>query len=93
MSVFLVLAFLFFIGSVSGWILELVFSNITSDHKKWINLGFCTGSYVPLYGFGLCILYMLASIERLNVIHNPILNKVTVILLMAVAMTLIEYVG
>lgn len=93
MGMFLTLAFLFFIGSVAGWILELLYRNLTSDHKKWINPGFCTGPYVPLYGFGLCILFLLASLERLELIADPVWNKVTVILLMGIAMTLIEYIA
>lgn len=93
MSMFLTLAFLFFVGSVTGWFLELLYRNITSDHKKWINPGFCTGPYVPLYGFGICILYILASLERMQLITNPIWNKIIVIILMAIGMTAIEYIA
>ena len=93
MSIFLKLAFLFFIGSVSGWVLELFFRNITSDHTKWINPGFCTGPYVPLYGFGLCVLYLLASLERMELIANPFLNKAAVIVFMSVCLTAIEYIA
>ena len=63
MSMFLTLAYLFFIGAVLGWCLELVFRKFFSSanpEHKWINPGFCVGPYVPLYGFGLCILYLWA---------------------------------
>ena len=63
MSVLLALADLFFIGSVSGWVFELfflMFFSSSNPEHKWINPGFCIGPYVPLYGFGLCILYVLA---------------------------------
>ncbi len=93
MNMFLILAFLFFIGSVSGWVLELLYRNLTSHHEKWINPGFCTGPYVPLYGFGLCILYLLASLERMELIANPLWNKILVLLAMAASMTLIEYIA
>lgn len=70
MNLFLSLAYLFFIGSVLGWILELFFRKYFSGSNpehKWINPGFCTGPYVPLYGFGLCILYLLVSLgERVS---------------------------
>ena len=56
MRLSLVLAFLFFIGSCFGWVLELLYRNLTHRHKKWINPGFCTGPYLPIYGFGLCTL-------------------------------------
>ncbi len=93
MSIFLTLAYLFFIGSVFGWILELLYRNLSKPSKKWINPGFCTGPYVPLYGFGLCILYLLASLEQYSIIRNPFWNKTAVIVMMAVCMTLIEYIA
>lgn len=93
MGVFLTLAFLFFIGSVFGWVLELLYRNIVHKHDRWINPGFCTGPYVPLYGFGLCILFLLATLEDRHFIANPVLNKIVTIGLMAVAMTLIEYIA
>ena len=43
MNVFLGLAFLFFIGSVLGWFLELIFRRFFSSanpERKWINPGF-----------------------------------------------------
>ncbi len=72
---FLPLAFLFFIGSLAGWVLELVYRNQKRKDGKWINPGFCTGPYVPLYGVGLCVLYLLASLEQYNLINNPFWNK------------------
>lgn len=91
MSLFLTLAYLFFIGSVGGWVLELLFRNLRKGRKKWINPGFCTGPYVPLYGFGLCILFLLASLEEKSLILDPFWNKAALFLTMAVCMTLIEY--
>lgn len=91
MSIFLTLAYLFFVGSVFGWVLELLFRNLTKKHTKWINPGFCTGPYVPLYGFGLCALYLLASLERFSLVQDPFWNKALIIVTMAVSMTLIEY--
>lgn len=93
MSLFLTLAFLFFIGSVFGWVLELVYRNTVHKHDRWINPGFCTGPYVPLYGFGLCILFLLATVEEKHLIPSPLWNKVVTIGLMAIAMTLIEYIA
>ena len=36
----LILSFLFFIGSMFGWVLELLFRRIVNG--KWINTGFLT---------------------------------------------------
>lgn len=92
MSLFLTLAFLFFIGSVSGWVLELFYRRFISGanpERRWINPGFCTGPYLPLYGTGLCLLYLIASLEAVF----PALNRFIIFLLMAVSMTLIEFIA
>ncbi len=93
MGIFLTLAYLFFIGSVFGWVLELLYRNLKKPHQKWINPGFCTGPYVPLYGFGLCILFLLSVLGERNLISNPFWNKVAVIAAMTFCMTLIEYIA
>lgn len=83
MNLFLTLAFLFFIGSMVGWVLELIYRRIISK-KDWINPGFLVGPYLPLYGFGLCTFYLLSRIE---------LNAILVILIMTVTVTAIEYIA
>lgn len=65
MNLFLTLAYLFFIGSTLGWVAELLYRRFLSGanpERKWINPGFCVGPYVPLYGSGLCILFLLAAL-------------------------------
>lgn len=93
MNIFLTLAYLFFIGSLLGWCLELLWRNLMLKKDKWINPGFCTGPYLPIYGFGLCVLYLLASLENYEWITNPFWNKAVLFLAMAMGMTLIEYVA
>lgn len=93
MGIFLTLAFLFFIGSVLGWWLELAFRNIVHRPEKLINPGFCTGPYLPIYGFGLCVLYLLASLDRYSLISNHFWSRALLFLAMALGMTLIEYVA
>ena len=95
MNLALVLAFLFFIGSVFGWVLELLFRRFISSanpERKWINPGFCVGPYIPLYGFGLCFLFLIASLER-QMGLSPFWSKTLLFLAMAVCMTLIEYIA
>ncbi len=96
MNVFLTLAFLFFAGSSVGWVCELIFRKFfspTNAERKWINPGFCTGPYLPIYGFGLCILYLISSLSRLEVIQNAAWGTALLIFCMAVCMTAIEYVA
>lgn len=93
---FLRLAFLFFIGSVTGWVLELFFRRFLSKsnpERKWINPGACTGPYLPIYGCGLCALYIIASISERCFKFNPVAKDIAAILIMAAAMTLIEYIS
>ncbi len=96
MNLFFALAFLFFVGSVSGWVMELLFRRFLSranPERKWINPGFCTGPYVPLYGFGLCIMFLITSLEERSLIADPFWNRALLFLGSAVAMTVIEYIA
>lgn len=84
MSILLILAFLFFIGCTLGWCLEVFYRRFNKNNqtRRWVNPGFLTGPWLPLYGFGLCLLYLLASIED---------SKSLTFVIMAVAMTGLEY--
>lgn len=93
MNLALVLASLFFVGSVLGWCLELLFRNIVHRSEKIINPGFCTGPYLPIYGFGLCTLFLLASLEEKSVIADPFWNRVALVVAMGAGMTAIEYIA
>ena len=91
MNVALVLAFLFYIGSSAGWVLELVYRRIVST-KKWINPGFLTGPYLPIYGIGLCTLFLLSLVD-LSFIENYIVRNIVTIVFMGIAMTFIEWIA
>ena len=96
MSLFLTLAYLFFIGSVFGWCLELVFRRFFSSsnpERKWINPGFCVGPYVPLYGFGLCILFLLAYWGQTGGMDSSLGGRIMMFAFMAISMTVIEYIA
>ena len=86
----LVAAFLFFVGSVLGWCTEVISRRLFTA-KKWINPGFLTGPYLPLYGFGLVGLFGISLIP-INT-GSAAWDKVIIILIMGVAMTLIEYIA
>lgn len=96
-TVFCILAFLFMIGSLCGWVLELLFRRIFTA-KKWINPGFLTGPYLPIYGFGISILFAVCSLDYKAIFHFDFWNSqaaydIFVILLIGIAMTLIELVA
>lgn len=91
MKILLTLAFLFFFGSLLGWVLELFFRRLFGD-KKWVNPGFLRGPYLPIYGLGLDALFLLCRID-LSAIPFLSLQVFVRILIMGISMTLIEYIG
>lgn len=90
MEIFINIIFIFFIGGVFGYLLELTYRGITSRH--FINPGFLHGPFLPIYGFGLLFLFGLSSIRfpNINLKWVEILIKV---ILIFVSLNLIEYIG
>lgn len=94
MNILLKLAFLFFTGSCIGWVIELLFRRFISTankERKWINPGLLIGPYLPLYGFGLCALYLLSSLDVFFRADEGLIYKIILFVVMALSMTLIEY--
>lgn len=88
MNIFFKFVFLFFIGSTLGWVMELFYRRY--KHGKWVNPGFLTGPYLPIYGFGLSAMTGIYYIfENINLDLKPIAT----ILLMGICMTIIELAG
>ena len=90
MGYFLILTFLFAVGGSAGWGIEVIYRRFVSQ-KHWVNPGFLTGPCLPLYGFSLCILYLLAQLEPRIPVQDARLQKAILFLLMALAITLLEY--
>lgn len=93
MNLFLVLTLLFFTGSIIGWVLELFFRHYVLKDKKWINPGFLAGPYLPIYGFGICVLFLLALLEPHLPFYGGVAGKIILFLTMALMMTVIEYIA
>ena len=95
--VFLIITFLFMVGSLFGWTLELFFRRFVSTknpHRKWINPGFLTGPYLPIYGFGLVGLFVMSLFpisEWYHPVQNTAVEVAYSIIAMGIMMTLIEY--
>ena len=95
MSLFLVLAFLFCTGSVIGWSIEVIyrrFSPLKGTEKKWVNPGFLSGPYLPIYGFSLIVLFLLSQVD-VSFIQNTKVQKLVLFCIMAVAITFFEYIA
>ena len=96
MSQALILAFLFFIGCIGGWGIEVFYRRFkkANTSRRWVNPGFLVGPYLPLYGCGLCGLYLLASIENTSLIEEVTAgSKIILFIVMALVMTLFEYIA
>ena len=93
MSFFIRILCVFAIGCSFGWILEVIFRRFWSGNnsaKRWVNPGYLKGPWLPIYGFGLCILYVFCSALTVKTSSGIILVSV-LILLMSSAMTVIEF--
>lgn len=92
MNLLLITAFLFFMGSLIGWGIEVLFRRFFSA-KKWINPGFLIGPYLPLYGFSLCVLYYMAGLEEIIPIRTIWVKRMMLFILMALCITFVEYIA
>lgn len=92
MKYVVIVATLFVIGSVFGYVLEVLFRRFFSQHK-WMNPGFMVGPYIPLYGFGTIILYGFSNIPWHNIIDSEAWIVVITVLLIGISLTLIELIG
>jgi len=55
--------FIFITGALIGWGLEVVYRRYFGKAKKWLNPGFLNGPYLPIYGTGVCLLYIVSDLE------------------------------
>ena len=58
MQIFLLILFLFIVGCVIGWIIEVLFRRFFSA-KRWVNPGFMKGPWLPLYGSGMVVMFIM----------------------------------
>ena len=55
--------FIFITGATLGWALEVVYRRYFGKARRWINPGFLSGPFLPLYGTGVCLLYIVSGLE------------------------------
>lgn len=90
MQYLVIISTLFVSGSLVGWIIELFFRRFISQ-KKWMNPGFLVGPYLPIYGFGVVLLYAISNIPL--GINIEWINIIVKIIIIAISMTLIEFIA
>lgn len=94
MTLGLIYAFLFFVGSLLGWCLEFGFRNLIS-HKGprnafFINPGFCRGPYLPIYGVGLSVMFTISYTLTPDKGYAPVW---VIVIGIGICMSAIEYIG
>ena len=90
MNYLVIISTLFVIGSLLGWIIELFFRRFVSQ-KKWVNPGFLTGPYLPIYGFGVVVLYAVSNIPL--GIELKAVDIIVRIIIIGFGMTFIEFIA
>lgn len=93
MHVFVMLVFIFGIGSIFGWVLEVLYRHFADKEKRWFNPGFCVGPYLPIYGFGLVTVFLITYLNKLEFISNIVLRHFVLFVIIAISVTLIELIA
>ena len=75
-KIFLTLLVMFLFGCMLGYGLEVLFRRIFTAHK-WVNPGFMKGPWLPLYGFGVVIMFffcflLIFYLPNTWVFYNPL---------------------
>ena len=81
---------LFVLGSLFGYLLEVFYRRIFSA-KRWINPGFLVGPYIPLYGFGVLLLYGLSNLDLARIGLSGVAEHAVRLVVIGVSLTLIEF--
>ncbi len=92
MKILVAIATLFVIGSVTGYFIELLFRRFVSQ-KKWVNPGFMVGPYIPLYGFGVLILFGISNINIEGLGLPNWVNVLIILIAIGIGLTLIELIA
>lgn len=93
MKYLVIISTLFVIGSLAGYIIELFFRRFVSQ-KKWVNPGFLVGPYIPLYGFGVLILYGVSNIDLVSLLNvSELWANVIMVVAIGLGTTLIELIA
>ena len=93
MYLFVMYTFIFSLGAVFGWLVEVVYRHIADPEKRWFNPGFCVGPWLPIYGIGLVIAFLITGLEDKYVVADPVVKKLLLFAMMSLCMTFIELIG
>lgn len=63
----------------------------SNRERRWINPGYLKGPWLPVYGFGLCVLYLLSGLS--DSLPTGVLGRILLILIMTVSVTAVELIA
>lgn len=89
MKNFIDLIFFFAIYSFLGWILETVFAS--ANERKFINRGFLTGFFCPIYGFGAILIVRVSAFISIY-IKSYYKSTLTNVIISIILVTALEYI-
>ena len=85
------LSIVFILGGFAGFLLEFFFRRFVS-YGRWVKPGFLVGPLIPLYAFGLSILYILTVYSPFDLMGLPdIATNILQTILLGVCATILEF--
>ena len=93
-EVFIDYYLIFVIYALIGWLYEVIWMWFVVPPYHFINRGVLFGPFLPIYGFGMLILYVLLNkfMSKEHPISNPIFRIISLITLTTfIYTTLVEY--
>lgn len=78
------LLLIFMIGTIIGWGIETFWRRFFGKARRWINPGFLNGPWLPLYGFGAIVLYIIC--ENISHLYIRMISFIVIL-------TILEYVA
>lgn len=93
MYYFVLFVFIFSMGCLAGWGLEVIYRHVADPEKRWFNPGFCVGPWLPIYGTGLLVVFVITFLEKIIPIDNLVIKRLLLFTMMAICMTIIELIA
>ena len=90
---FVMYVFIFAIGTIFGWCIEVLYRHFADPEKRWFNPGFCVGPWLPIYGVGLITAFFITNFGERTAIDNIVIKRLLLFFMTSVCMTVIELIG
>lgn len=76
----------FLVFSFLGWVYESIWCSVIEQNRGFVNRGFLTGPYLPIYGIGICLIFFVLKKFRIT-------NGWMIFLTAVLIATIVELVG